>query len=159
MTPCILTFCERPDYLELKDGRKLIIDFWLQRPKREMFLVLHNRKLSNLEFTKEAPINTRFITTKELDKWPYLLKNWQSMLPYMAAQHRWITEQDIWNTQVLCDRPMTLACLENRLSTSDHTWARSCVFSAIARGLVKAPSLNKASWTTDMLIIPNSYHG
>ena len=156
--PCINSFCERPNFIELKNGKQQLIDFWLLRVRSETLLVILNDGVSSLELAKPTQLPISYIRPSLFNRWPYLTKNWQSMLPYLVAQKHWLDDGNIVKVKKQCDRPMTLAQLEIKLSNSDQTQARSTVFAALAKGFIKAPSLKKEPWTPGMLVIPNHCH-
>jgi hypothetical protein len=157
--PSIRSFCERPDYLALKEGKPVLIDFWIQRPRREEFLVMVGNGTPALELATASPLRVCYITPNALERWATLARNWQSMIPYMAAQRRWFTQDDVVTVAAQCDRPMTLGQLENKLSPRDLSWTRACVFTALAQGRIQAPSLRKEPWSLDTLILPTVRHG
>ena len=49
-------FCERPDFIGLKNGKQQLIDFWLLRVQSETLLVILNDGVSSLELAKPTQL-------------------------------------------------------------------------------------------------------
>ena len=63
--PCINSFCERPNFIELKNGKQQLIDFWLLRVRSETLLVILNDGVSSFELAKPTqPGIVQIVSTK-----------------------------------------------------------------------------------------------
>jgi hypothetical protein len=63
--PYIKSFCERPYFIELKNGKQQLIDFWLLQVRSETFLVILNEGVSSLELAKPTQLGiVQTVSTK-----------------------------------------------------------------------------------------------
>lgn len=154
--PAVKTFCERPDTLELQDGKQLVIDFWIQKNRNEAFIVIIKDKSPILRVTGRPTYRVTFVSQKSLGRWAIFADNWQSMLPYIVSHRKWCGDAETKLVASFVKRPMTLKELENQMSAQDSSFVRACVFRAIAQGQLRAPSLKQSLWQQRLLILPGS---
>lgn len=152
--PSVKTFCERPDLLEVQDGKAVLIDFWIQSTKNEIFVVIRDDDLPKPNLIGPAAIRIRYLNLSHLRSWSTLAKNWQSMLPYVVAYRNWLINDDINQIVQRCSSPVTLGELENSFLSKESSWVRACVFDALRKGLLQAPSLKTKPWNQFLQILP-----
>jgi hypothetical protein len=155
--PSVKAFCERPDLLELEDGKTVLIDFWIQSASNEFFLVIRDDDLPKLK-TRASSLRIRYIRSSRYTGWNMLAKNWQSMLPYVISYRDWLTNEDSVEIVKRCSTPVTLKELENAFSFNESSWVRACVFDALAKGQLQAPSLRTKPWSPYLYLSSGCRH-
>lgn len=156
--PAVKSFCERPDTLELQGGKQILIDYWIQRNRSEAFVVILCDDEPAPNLSKRPQTRLTFVRPKTLARWGTLANNWQSLLPYIVAQRNWCCDADMAKVVSLVEMPMTLKEIENQLTHLDSSTVRGYVFSALAKGLLRAPSLKNSLWQQNLLVLP-ALHG
>jgi hypothetical protein len=152
--PSVKAFCERPDLLEVQDGKTVLVDFWIQSASNEFFLVIRADDSPKPNLANPAAVRTRYLKSSHLRSWSTLAKNWQSMLPYVVAYRHWLTSEDTVDIIKRCSSPLTLGELENSFSSKESSWVRACVFDALGKGLLRAPSLKTKQWNQFLQLSP-----
>lgn len=153
--PAIKTFCERPDTLELEGGKQIVIDFWIQKSRNEAFVVIVKDNNPVLKVVGRPALRVAFVKQKSLDRWAIFANNWQSMLPYIVSHRKWCDDTETKRVASIVKRAITLNELENQITAHDSSFVRACVFRAIAKGQLRAPSLKQSLWQQSLLILPS----
>lgn len=144
--PSVKTFCERPVLLESQDQKPVLIDFWIQGSTAEFFLLIRDDRPPKLKQTGPHSLRVRYLKHRQLDRWGVFAQNWQSMLPYIVAYRHWLTNNDTNDIIKRCSSRITLGELENAYSSKEPSWVRACVFDALAKGSLQAPSIKSKPW-------------
>jgi hypothetical protein len=156
--PSVKAFCERPALLESEDQKPVLIDFWIQGATAEFFLVIRDDGTPTLKQTGADSLRVRYIKHSRLDSWGMFAQNWQSMLPYIVAYRHWLTNNDTVDLINRCSSRITLGELENAYPSKEPSWVRACVFDALAKGSLQAPSLKSKPWNRFLQISPRGRH-
>lgn len=156
--PWVNAFCERPDFLEVKDRNPVLIDFWIQGKNTEFFLVSRDEGSPELNLISPPSLRIRYLRPSQLDSSVTLTQNWQSMLPYIVSYRHWLTNDHTADIVKLCAGSITLGELEDSLANQETSWVRACVFDALAKGSLQAPSLKSRPWDRFLQLSPRRQH-
>jgi hypothetical protein len=138
-------FCERPGLIQVNEDWRLA-DFWVRRAGQSELWLLPDLNLPIIGAAPRidsAPIITMPSTIAEqLKLHAVLIRNWQSALPYVTSNRRWITAQQ--NTRIItfCAQSKALVEIERRELPSDPVITRTVVFDLARRGLLHAEDMD-----------------
>ena len=141
--PSVQDFCERPAFLELNGGKRLV-DYWVRQHGREILLIVGDG------------IEARSITIGGID-YPLLtipsaehaaarmwISNWARILPTITSC-REIMSRSLTNSVLsFVSEPMQMSRIEQEFGTGDPTLVRATVFSLLHDGRLQAPQLRTA---------------
>ena len=147
--PDIVTFCERPTYVEGRRG--LVIDFWVQlrgAPAGE-FRTVEGPPRASSEDDSPSPeqpshlhkLAVRYISRADLIAWAVPLANWAHITPYLVSHRRYrdaLLEQQIM-AFLLQDE--SLDSVLAHFSKCDETTLQAALFQLLAEGRVISPDL------------------
>ena len=142
--PLIVTFCERPTYVE--GSRGPVIDFWVQlrgAPAGEFWMVEGPlRPASQGDGTlPEQPshlhdLAVRYISRADLIAWAVPLANWARITPYLVSHRRYrdaLLEQQI---MAFLNEDESLDTVLAHFPQRDETTVQAALFQLLAEGRV-----------------------
>lgn len=138
--PSVLDFCERPTFLDLSQGRRMV-DYWARRNDREIFFIVGDE--TELPLVKVAGIefSLRMVPFAEHAAARVWIANWERMLPTITAC-REIMSRSLANSVLrFVSEPIQLSHIEQVFGTGDPTLVRATVFSLLHQGCLQAPQL------------------
>ena len=138
--PTVQEYCERPTFLDLADGKRLV-DFWVRQGDREVLLIVDDASETTSAVLGEVEFTVRTIPPAELAAARMWISNWERMLPVITTCRQQISESARHSMLRFIDEPMQLSRIEQEFVTGDPTLVRATVFSLLHRGKLKAPRL------------------
>jgi len=147
--PDIVTFCERPTYVEGKRGP--VIDFWVQlrgAPTGEFWIVEGPLRLlseGDGSLPEQPPylhkLAVRYISRADLIAWAVPLANWAHITAYLVSHRRYrdaLLEQQIMAFLI---QDESLDRVLAHFSERDETTVQAALFQLLAEGRVISPDL------------------
>jgi hypothetical protein len=138
-------FCERPGLVQVNQDWRLA-DFWVRRAGKSELWLLPDL---NLPIIGAAPridsapdITMPPKIAEELKLHAVLIRNWQSALPYVTSNRRWITAQQSTRIVTFCAHSKPLVEIEQQELPSDPVITRTVVFDLARRGLLLAEDMD-----------------
>lgn len=137
-------FCERPGMVLDKEDWRLA-DFWVCRAGQSEYWLLPD---INLPIIGDAPRikcdaekNALPAITEQLKQHAVLIRNWQSALPYITSNRRWVTAQQGARIVAFCGQSRSLVDIERRELPADPVITRTVVFDLVRRGMLRAEDM------------------
>ena len=139
-------FCERPGLLCEGDDWQLV-DFWVRHTGQSEYWLLADIKLPIIG---EAPRiegavakHTMRIVAAHLEQHAVFIRNWQSALPYVISNRRWITARQCERIVAYCGQARALVEIERCELPGDPIITRSVVFDLVRRGMLRAEDMDR----------------
>jgi hypothetical protein len=145
--PKVLTFCERPAYIE-HEGQIRLVDFWVDYGSSNEYLVLSSALNENPTAHSRAqkvtvsPIPIHTVDTVDLmtaDTW---ISNWERILPFVSANQKLIPLALLESLTRSFVEPMPLSSVEHQFALNDLPLIRATVFTLLHSGHLEAPTLH-----------------
>ncbi|MFZ4539502.1 hypothetical protein [Propionivibrio sp.] len=141
--PRVSAYCERPMYWGLGADQKLT-DFWVRAGRREIcWIVTSDRAAPTDELGPSENIAVRHIHAKNFASRTIWIDNWMRILPYIAANTRFVSEQLLADIEQATSNAPTLGAIERDFQPQDIVLIRTAVFMLLHRGRLKAEALHK----------------
>lgn len=145
--PAILSFCERPAYVD--GSRGPVIDFWVQlsgAPEGEFWIV---EGLSRPPIGSDSPdipthlhrLFVRYINRADLLAWSIPIANWAKIVPYLVSNRRYrdaLLEQQM---MAFLNPEESVDSVLARFAKRDETTVHAALFQLLADGRVVSPDL------------------
>lgn len=140
-------FCERPLVVESSKPTR-VIDFWVQRTssEEELWILLRTTECSTDEpvvssafqqWSQTQGFTPRLLPPEEPAMTDEQFQNWGTVLRYLAANRKLLTEDLINGVQQACDAGVGLGALEHRFQHHDPILVRTALFQLLHRGAVR----------------------
>ncbi|MFM0082800.1 hypothetical protein P0D72_28605 [Paraburkholderia sediminicola] len=144
--PAVVTFCERPGFVQL-DGHRCLADFWVHYVDRQELVLLNYMSIGE-EMTDAAreldgkALAIRRVASAELVAARAWVGNWRCMLPCLIANRKLVLPSLSRPIERFLDKPKRLADVEREFSTGDPVLVRAALFGLLHQGKVCAPELH-----------------
>src|ERR1700674_458578 len=139
-------FCERPGLLREGDAWQLV-DFWVRHTGQSEYWLLANIHLPIIGaapcIDSDRAKYTLRIIPSHLQQHAVLIRNWQSALPYVISNRRWITAQQADRIVTFCGQTRPLVEIERCELPADPVITRSVVFDLVRRGALRAEDMDR----------------
>ena len=147
--PHIITFCERPTYVEGPRGP--VIDFWVQlrgEPAGEFWIVeglpRPSSKPDTLPLERHSHLHdlaVRYINRADLIGWAIPISNWARIIPYLVSHRRYrdaLLEQQI---MAFLTKDESVKSVLEKFTLRDETTVQAALFQLLADGRVTSSDL------------------
>ncbi|MFB9127096.1 hypothetical protein E2553_40070 [Paraburkholderia dipogonis] len=143
--PKVITFCERPGYVQINEERHLV-DFWVRYVDREELVVLiEPLRKCNVDGScaehDACNAAVRVVASAELAAARAWTDNWQRILPYLVANRGLVPATLPPAIMQFVEEPRRLLDIEREFQTSEPVIVRAALFSLLHTGRVSASAL------------------
>lgn len=143
--PRVSAYCERPMYWGRGADQKLT-DFWVRAGRHEVcWIVTPDRVAPIGALGRSENMAVRHVHAKSFVSRKIWIDNWMRMLPYLAANTRFVSEQLLADIERATSNALTLGAIERDFQPQDIVLIRTAVFMLLHRGRLKAEALHKQS--------------
>ena len=151
--PGVTNYCERP-VLSVDATTEPIADFWVMRDGAQHWLTVddsvdeaaaHGQQIAN-RTTRMAPC-VEAISSKDIERHCIWVRNWMSLLPYLATGEHLIDPTFLVNIIHFFDRPATIDEAEQHFSRLDPVLVRTAIISALHGGQLISPDLTTLAFS------------
>lgn len=142
--PSISAYCERPVFWKSDSGRQLI-DFWVKTGRRETCWIIGadvRRGRAGTLSTAES-IEVRYIQAESLASRSVWIENWMRILPYLAANARFVTDRLLTDIERTSRAAPTLGEIEREFQPYDIVLVRTAAFMLLHQGRINANALRE----------------
>jgi len=152
--PTIVQFCERPLVLESSKPTR-VIDFWVRRASsaEELWLLLRTTEQGPdrervspafRQWSETQRLTPRLLPPDEPALADEELRNWGTVLRYLAANRKLLKEELIGAVSRACHSGVKLGALEHQLQHHDPVLVRTALFHLLHRGTIRGPDFAHA---------------
>lgn len=143
-TPRVLDYCERPAYWE-SDGGRQMTDFWVKAGRHETcWVVAADYRLGRAgTLSPSETIDVRYVHARSLASRRVWVENWMRILPYLAANARFVSNRLLTDIERASLAAPTLGEIERDFQPHDIVLVRTAAFMLLHRGRVKADALRE----------------
>lgn len=142
--PSVSAYCERPAFWEKAGGRQLT-DFWVKAGRHETYWIVTAEARPGLAgaLSSVDSINVRYIHAESLASHCVWIENWMRILPYLAANARFVNNKLLNDVERMSLAAPTFAEIEREFQPDDIVLVRTAVFILLHRGRIKAKALRE----------------
>ena len=144
--PEIDQFCERPGLLHDQNSWRLV-DFWVQHTGQSEYWLLPDIRLpiigSAPRIDSDAAKHIQRVIPEHLKQHAIFIRNWQSALPYVISNRRWISAQQGDRITTFCRETRFLVDIERSELPADPIITRAVVFDLVRRGALRSEDMNR----------------
>jgi len=151
--PRVISFCERPAFIDAT-GKGRLIDFWVQHRDGEEMLVIDRAGGADATPQTASGVALRVVPPAELVAARTWIANWLRMIPTINATRKLLTKTLLESAVAVLRSPMPLGQLEHELSTGDPSVVRGALFELLRTGRLTAPSLHTHTLSLNTIVEP-----
>ena len=142
--PEITRFCERPGVLH-DQKRWRLADFWVEHTGQSEYWLLPDSKLPIIggapRIDAEAAPHIQHVSPDHLKQHALFIRNWQSALPYVISNRRWMSAQQCDRITTFCREERLLVDIERSELPADPIITRTTVFDLVRRGALRSEDM------------------
>lgn len=138
--PSIQTFCERPVFLDLANGRQLA-DFWVRKKDSEHLLIIEDKYPGFTVAIGDTELPVYCVTTAELAATRIWINNWERMLPVIISSLQLSGPSLQQAVLKFISTSVSLGRIEQELAVGDPSLVRAALFDLLRKGMLQAPRL------------------
>lgn len=144
--PEITQFCERPGLIQEQNHWRLA-DFWLEHTGHSEYWLLPDLNLpiigSAPRIDLDAAQAIQRVVPDHLNQHAMFIRNWQSALPYVISNRRWISAQQCDRITTFCSDVQMLVDIERSELPADPVITRTVVFDLARRGALRSEDMDR----------------